>query len=61
MNIKIGSKLSCVWGAVYPTEVREVVKIENGRLWTDSGFTMLISDLRDFNKEYVSPIGVWVL
>jgi len=46
---------------MYPTEVREVIKVENDRLWTDSGFTMLTSDLRDFDKEYTSPIGVWLL
>jgi len=61
MNIEIGAKLQCVWGAMYPTEVREVIKVENDRLWTDSGFTMLTSDLRDFDKEYTSPIGVWLL
>lgn len=61
MNIQVGSKLSCVWGAMFPTEVHEITKIEDGRLWTSSGFTMLVTDLRDFNKEYRSPIGVWVL
>jgi|GEM_PF-1638471 len=59
--IEIGSKLSCRWGAMHPTEVRSITKIENGRLWTDSGFTMLVSDLRNFEEKYKSPIGVWVL
>jgi len=59
--IEIGSKLSCDWGAMHPTEVISITKIENGRLWTDSGFTMLVSDLRNFEEQYKSPIGVWVL
>ena len=59
--IEIGSKLSCRWGAMHPTEVRSITKIENGRLWTNSGFTMLVSDLRNFEEQYKSPIGVWVL
>ena len=58
MQIQIGSKLHCNWGAMYPTEERTVIKLENNRLWTEEGFTMLLSDLRDFNKEYTSPIGV---
>jgi len=59
--IEIGSKLSCDWGAMHPTEVISITKIENGRLWTNSGFTMLVSDLRNFEEQYKSPIGVWVL
>lgn len=60
-HIEIGSKLSCFWGAMYPIEVITVTKIDNDRLWTDSGFTILISDLRNFKEKYRSPIGVWLL
>jgi hypothetical protein len=61
MDIKIGSKLSCNWGAMHPTEVLTITKIKNGRVWADSGFTVLISDIRDLKKEYRSPIGVWLI
>jgi|TARA_R110000764_G_scaffold14826_1_gene42294 hypothetical protein len=61
MQIQIGSKVHCQWGAMFPTEERTVIKLENDRLWTEEGFTMLLSDLRDFDKEYRSPVGVWLI
>jgi len=57
--IKVGEKVYCNWGAMFPTEERTVLKIEGDRMWCEEGFTMLLADLRDMNENYRSPIGVY--
>lgn len=61
MNVQVGDIVECNCGIMLPIEERTILKIEGDRMWCEGGFTMLLSDLRDPDVDYLSPIGVTLL
>jgi hypothetical protein len=65
MNIAIGTKLLCNWGAMHPIENGTVTEVNLGHIvyTTNAGNTFRCSprDVRKMNDGGRSPIGVFLL